>query len=1003
MNNHDRIMTDSTPMVKSLSLDADAMPPEQMPDDDVHNVSTTLGLPPPLRFLVNTDEPLRPQASPRPSLGSAHSSFSFDVSDETSNIHSVSSEPQNPTRGRSLDNALAHRPMLRRMSTVQRKGSGPIEWSSNLAQFGLLSRGLTLEPQNIFDSIKEPLPPGMERYRSSLSEELYKTATWDASVDTSRFGNHRDTFTIIGLRYLQPRGFALPDAFYERLLCHINFESYLAIRLSCRCWSEAITQVRPIIVAAVCRLPPEILEKIYVLLDPTDFNSARHTCRAWMISSLEENLLTIMLGRGGWLRAAQADLHLQEEFEEQKRSMSIHKEWILSKRLSTECSLLPGWTGNGLGRGLSLYSSPRVVSPTSLTMTSTTDFSELSNGYNLLDDCKHVTALHLTVSACSRFLLITEGCLIYIYCIQDCRSAFHQRGGFLSSLTTIVCPHRVLAVSMDTTSGRFAVAALLEGRVGFICDLANSVAELRKPRSRRALSKSTIDYRGSMGNLSPLSDHFMKEPTNPPDLNSIPNANARALGQAIVEATLPEIHGGRDTRQLWTMDDPFLFPLEASPSDEYKVATDHMPLATGPRSVYRNICSSEDPPRSVAICPQRRCIAFGCGAGIELHWMDALTGQHINRWFPLTVPSDFLYFLPPRPGVDSAKKLRLISSAVHPREVQRLQGRFFPRNDHDATRYQTMLWGEEFHGVGLGNGTWGGSGWCDHYQAIPLSDGWNMLFTDPEQGMLCLGSDAPQEVGVTRLSRKFSFVGPTDVDENAITPSVYASGKDLRWGVRVVVGYGEAIWLFVVASDAYFEKGGAGQSLPESSEADVREPTKVEGIEIGRVPALIDVAVDSSNGDITIWSLAADGMAYVWQLGGDNGLEQQQKVERDGTILPSIDADGDTLMYNTSSSPAVHFDGMIAADQDSPKSRIIDKEVDLNMQDVDEDEGYGSEFETAGGTFAIHAPPLWGRWSENDADWVPDYLARRGDTIGDNGLGIDVLEMSRLDVQVLSG
>lgn len=34
---------------------------------------------------------------------------------------------------------------------------------------------------------------------------------------------------------------------------------------------------------------------------------------------------------------------------------------------------------------------------------------------------------------------------------------------------------------------------------------------------------------------------------------------------------------------------------------------------------YKNLCSGEDAPRSVAICPQRKCVAFGCQGGIELH------------------------------------------------------------------------------------------------------------------------------------------------------------------------------------------------------------------------------------------------------------------------------------------------------------------------------------------------------------------------------------------------
>lgn len=56
----------------------------------------------------------------------------------------------------------------------------------------------------------------------------------------------------------------------------------------------------------------------------------------------------------------------------------------------------------------------------------------------------------------------------------------------------------------------------------------------------------------------------------------------------------------------------------------------------------------------------------GCSAGIELHWIDALTGRNMSRWFPLTATSDYLRFLAPHPDFESAKKLRLISSAAHP-------------------------------------------------------------------------------------------------------------------------------------------------------------------------------------------------------------------------------------------------------------------------------------------------------------------------------------------------
>lgn len=37
------------------------------------------------------------------------------------------------------------------------------------------------------------------------------------------------------------------------------------------------------------------------------------------------------------------------------------------------------------------------------------------------------------------------------------------------------------------------------------------------------------------------------------------------------------------------------------------------------RSMYRNTCHPDDPPRCVAICGHRDAVAFGCSSGIELH------------------------------------------------------------------------------------------------------------------------------------------------------------------------------------------------------------------------------------------------------------------------------------------------------------------------------------------------------------------------------------------------
>lgn len=52
--------------------------------------------------------------------------------------------------------------------------------------------------------------------------------------------------------------------------------------------------------------------------------------------------------------------------------------------------------------------------------------------------------------------------MIYIYELE---------GNNLHPLTSVACPRRVLAMSMDASSRRFAIAALLDGRMGLVCDL----------------------------------------------------------------------------------------------------------------------------------------------------------------------------------------------------------------------------------------------------------------------------------------------------------------------------------------------------------------------------------------------------------------------------------------------------------------------------------------------------------------------------------------------------
>lgn len=58
---------------------------------------------------------------------------------------------------------------------------------------------------------------------------------------------------------------------------------------------------------AALRVPPEILQQIYMLLNPLDFNAARDSCLSWHYASLDPWILIPQIRRGGWLSALEKD------------------------------------------------------------------------------------------------------------------------------------------------------------------------------------------------------------------------------------------------------------------------------------------------------------------------------------------------------------------------------------------------------------------------------------------------------------------------------------------------------------------------------------------------------------------------------------------------------------------------------------------------------------------------------------------------------------------------
>ncbi|KAF2655351.1 hypothetical protein K491DRAFT_429898 [Lophiostoma macrostomum CBS 122681] len=413
---------------------------------------------------------------------------------------------------------------------------------------------------------------------------------------------------------------------------YLEFASWKALRLTCRSWHSAFTLAAPPKFPPSYNVPTEILQHVYGYLGPLDFNCCRRVCRDWMRASLNKNLLVAMLKRGGWWNSADSAFQRREQRIDVVSELDqLGEEWFLSRLLARECSLCSGWTGNGLD----MCPPYRAIAAVSQT-----NFADLASGYSDTPE-RHNSGLVFTTSVCGRLLLVARETLVYVYELS---------GTTLRPVTSVVCPRRVLSMSMDISSGRNAVAALLEGRMGIVCELRFGQASGSESPVEVEVETNTHAYRtttrasiltsrtSDFGDGLDVPDHVLSTThRSGPRRNwtNFSSVNVQANHDAV---TLHDTDDHRTHNRNW-INHEWNFNIRGSPAASDSARQNdlsgdclgNIPIETGTSTFYRHLCSEDDPPRSVSICPQRRCVAFGCSAGIELHWIDALTGQSLSR------------------------------------------------------------------------------------------------------------------------------------------------------------------------------------------------------------------------------------------------------------------------------------------------------------------------------------------------------------------------------------
>ncbi len=308
---------------------------------------------------VHFDTPLRPRASTRGSPVEDFGSSPPFLPRPDYGAGDTDSEDELLMRGRSSGGAVevgsVHYPAVAfdlepPAFKAEHQASSAVRWRSS-----------SIDVDNAEQSLEEPRPP--ERAHTDLFGILASSSTFN-EMDLTRFGGHRDTLAMLTLRRV--RGSKdLPIQVFSHIVQYLDFYTYKSVRLTCRCWSAAFTYVRPLRMPPVYALPAEILMDIYTYLSATDMNASRHTCRKWMLASLEYRSLAQVLERAGLAGSAKADT-----VQNEKLGHPVGGEWRLSKRLATECSLTPEWTGNGFPVSVSAPAS-------SLRLTGTYDFAHL--------------------------------------------------------------------------------------------------------------------------------------------------------------------------------------------------------------------------------------------------------------------------------------------------------------------------------------------------------------------------------------------------------------------------------------------------------------------------------------------------------------------------------------------------------------------------------------------------------------------------------------------------
>ena len=115
---------------------------------------------------------------------------------------------------------------------------------------------------------------------------------------------------------------------------------------------------------------------------------------------------------------------------------------------------------------------------------------------------------------------------------------------------------------------------------------------------------------------------------------------------------------------------------------------------------------------------------------------------------------------------------------------------------------------------------------------------------------------------------------------------IYAAGKNLRYGVRVVVGYQDWLVFYTVPTELYYQNADEPEPRATGNLQGCKKPNnpiEILGCHMGFVPGLVDVAVDSGP-EMAVWAFDSSGEAKLYKLDGTFKSTKDMEVPQRVTV-----------------------------------------------------------------------------------------------------------------------